>query len=142
MAGTVIHTVPDTMITRYYAVERTAISTWLSFRNGNVPETIVGSLEAAAKAGAKTMVVDVSGNPGVLNSSDLEFTMTTALEHVKSKGFTAFVNVVGTDALTRIGSRQWKRNVDSAGIPTFECATVEGALALAAELSSGRRPAA
>ena len=142
MAGTVIHTIPDTMITKYYPTERAAVSTWLSFRGGKVQEAITTSIPAAAKAGAKALIVDVSNNVGVLSTSDMQFTTTTGAALVDSHNFAALVNVVGTDALTRIGSRKWKQSASSGGRPTYECSTVEDALAIAREIAADRVPQA
>jgi len=138
VAGIFLYRFPKTMEAVHYPEAKAVVSHWESFCTPDCCAAIErGSIECR-RLGARSWIVDLSQGPGVPSQADLRWMETTGVTLATQNGLRAVINVHGASALAALGSKRWSKGASDGGLTTYDCKSLEDALALAAEVASGR----
>ena len=136
-AGVHLFTVEKTIKVMHYPAQKALVGEWESLCTPQFRDALMRSMNEAKRLGAKSWIVDLTRDPGVPSQEDLRWVETFNVGNALSKGVTACINVHGGSALAKMGSRRWTKSADEQGMLTSDCATLEEALKLAAQVASG-----
>jgi hypothetical protein len=138
MAGVFLFRIPKTLEAVHYPEAKAVVAHWESLCT---PECVAGIERGSGECrrlGAKSWIVDLTQNPGVPSQADLHWMQTTGVELAKQNGLRAVINIHGTSAVASLGSKRWTKSASEGGLTTYDCHSLADALALAAEVASGR----
>ncbi|HTO71934.1 MAG TPA: hypothetical protein VMR31_18875 [Myxococcota bacterium] len=138
MRSHVVYRVPKCVEVVHYPEARALVSHWESLCTPDAVPAIERGSDECRRLGAKTWIVDLTKNPGVPSQPDLEWMGTKGVELAKKNGLRAVINVHGESALASLGSKRWTKGASDGGLVTYDCKTLDDALALAADVAAGR----
>ncbi|MGH2901076.1 MAG: hypothetical protein ACRDMZ_20540 [Solirubrobacteraceae bacterium] len=136
--GTHLFTIEKTITVVYYAAQKALVGEWHSLSTPQFREALMRAMDEGKRVGAKSWVVDLTGDPGVPTQDDLKWVETFNVGNALSKGITACINVHGASVLAKMGARRWTKSASEQGMITHDCASLEEALELAAQVASGK----
>lgn len=138
MAGVSLFKVPRTMEAVHYPEAKAVVSHWESLCTPDCCAAIERGSAECRRLGAKSWIVDLTQNPGVPSQADLRWMETTGVELAKRNGVVAVINVHGDSAIAKLGAKRWTKGASDGGLTTYDCHSLADALALAAEVASGK----
>jgi len=122
----------------HYPEAKAVVSHWESLCTPDCCAAIERGSGECRRLGARSWIVDLSQGPGVPSQADLRWMETTGVTLAKQNGVIAVINVHGASAIAKLGSKRWTKGASDGGLTTYDCKSLEDALALAAEVASGR----
>ncbi len=138
MAGARLFSIDGTIVVTHCAHEKALIGSWSSMTSGRFREALEKALLECGRLGARSWIVDLTGNPGVPSQADLGWIQAEGAALARDNGLRAVINVHGRSAVAAMGAKRWSKSATDAGLSTFDCASIADALALAAEVASGK----
>ena len=138
MAGVFLFKVAKTVECVHYPESRAVVSHWESLSGSECCAAIERGSHECRRLGAKSWIVDLTQNPGVPTQEALHWMSTTGVELAKKNGVLAVINVHGASVLASLGSKRWTKSASEGGLVTYDTHTLADALALAADIASGR----
>jgi len=137
-SGVHVFSIPKTIDVYFHAAEKAMHAAWISLSTPQFREALERGLNECGRLGAKSWIVDLTREPGVPTQADLAWIENDSREITFRNGVTAVINVHGASALAKLGSRRWTKAASDNGMITCDCASLDEALALAAEVASGK----
>jgi len=138
LAGSALFSIEGTLTVTHCAPEKALIGSWTSMTSGKFREALEKALGECGRLGALCWIVDLTGDPGVPSQADLAWIQTVAANLAKRNRIRAVINVHGASSIATMGAKRWSKSASDAGLSTFDCASIADALALAAEVASGK----
>jgi len=136
-AGTHLFTIERTIKVLHYPAQKALVGEWESLCTPQFREALLRSMDEAYRLGAKSWIVDLTRDPGVPTQDDLKWVETFNVGNALRKGVTACINVHGASALAKMGARRWTKSASEQGMVTADCATLDEALEIAAQVANG-----
>ena len=138
MAGVFLFRFDKTGEVIHHPEAKALVSHWESLSTPDCCKLIERGSNECRRLGAKTWIVDLTQNPGVPSQEHLVWMATRAVELAKRNGLLAVINVHGESALASMGSKRWTKGASEGGLTTYDCKSLADALALAADVASGK----
>ncbi len=138
MAGVVLFRIPKTLEAVHYPEAKAVVAHWESLCTPDCCAAIERGSGECRRLGAKSWIVDLTKNPGVPTQADLRWMETIGVALAKKNGIVAVINIHGTSAVAALGSKRWSKGASAGGLTTYDCKSLADALALAAEVASGK----
>lgn len=138
MAGKKLFSIDGTIDVTHCPAEKALIGSWISMTSGKFREALEQALNESGRLGAQSWIVDLTGSPGVPSQADLAWIQSHGALLAKRNRLRAVINVHGQSAIAAMGAKRWSKSASDAGLTTFDCASIADALALAAEVASGK----
>ena len=138
MAGVFLFRIPKTVECVHYPESQAVVAHWESLCTPDCCQAIERGSDFCRRLGAKSWLVDLTKSPGVPSQKDLEWMATTGVALAKRNGVVAVINIHGESALASMGSKRWTKGASEGGLSTYDCKSLADALALAAEVASGK----
>jgi hypothetical protein len=138
VAGVVLFRIPKTMEAVHHPEARAVVARWESLCTPDCCAAIERGSDECRRLGAKSWIVDLTRSPGVPSQADLEWMGTTGVALARKNGVLAVINVHGESRLASLGSKRWTKSASDGGLATYDCQSLEDALALAADVAAGR----
>ncbi|HTO09424.1 MAG TPA: hypothetical protein VMR86_20405 [Myxococcota bacterium] len=136
-AGTHLFTIEGTITVSHYPVQKALVGDWVSLCTPSFREALMRAMEEGQRLGAMSWIVAMTRNPGVPSQDDQRWVETFNVGNALSKGIIACINVHGSSAIAKLGSRRWTKSAGEQGMITGDCSTLEEALKMAAQVASG-----
>lgn len=136
--GEQLFTIDKTITVVHYVAQKALVGEWVSLCTPQFREALMRAMDEGARLGAKSWIVDLTRDPGVPSQEDLRWVETFNVGNALSKGVTACINVHGASVLARMGARRWTKSASEQGMLTYDCASLEEALQIAAQVASGK----
>jgi hypothetical protein len=137
-AGQHLFTIEKTIKVVHYPAQKALLGEWESLSTPQFREALTRAVNEAGRLGARSWIVDLTRNPGVPTQADLAWIDTDCAQLSVRNGVKACINVHGASALAKMGSRRWSKAASDNGMQTYDCASLEAALELAAQVASGK----
>ena len=139
MAGTPLFTIEGTLSVAHFPAEKALVATWISMTSGRFQEALAKGLNECGRVGAISWIVDLTQNPGVPSQADLAWIEGGECAALCQRNrVRAVINIHGKSAVATMGAKRWSKSASSNGMATYDCANLADALALAAEVGSGK----
>ncbi len=138
MAGVVLFRIPKTLEAVHYPEAKAVVAHWESLCTPDCCAAIERGSGECRRLGAKSWIVDLTKNPGVPTQADLRWMETIGVALAKKNGVVAVINIHGASAVASLGSKRWSKGASAGGLTTYDCKSLADALALAAEVASGK----
>ena len=122
----------------HHPSQRALVGEWESLSTPQFREALTRAVSEAGRLGAKSWIVDLTRDPGVPTQADLHWIATDCVHLCMDQGVRAVINVHGASALAKMGSKRWTKSASDNGMLTFDCASLEDALEIAAQVASGK----
>ncbi len=135
-APTELFEVPGTVIVEHYPRQRALVAAWESVRTSRFREVVERGLTECARLAMRCWIADLTRCPDLPREDDALWIETTAAPSCIRRGLRGLINIHGSSPMASIGARGWTKAVREDGLATFECRTLEDALALAAEVAA------
>jgi hypothetical protein len=135
--GVHLFTVEKTIKVVHYAAQKALVGEWESLCTPQFREALARAVKEAGRLGAKSWIVDLTRDPGVPTQADLKWIDSDCAQLSVDNGVKAVINVHGASALAKMGSRRWTKSASDNGMLTYDCASLEDALEIAATVASG-----
>ena len=139
MAGTELFKIPGTIVVEHYPDQKAVVAGWESLSTPSFREAIQRGMAECRRLGAKTWIVDLTRNPGVPFQAELAWIDSVGADLARACGVVALINVHGSSTMSTMGSRRWSQSADKNGMATYDCRSLEDALAIAADVASSAR---
>jgi hypothetical protein len=136
-AGRHLFTIDGTIKVTHYAAQKALVGEWESLCTPNFREALMRAMDEGQRLGAMSWIVDLTRSPGVPSQADQKWVETFNIGNALSKGVVACINVHGSSAVAKLGSRRWTRSAGEQGMITGDCSTLEEALKMAAQVAGG-----
>lgn len=136
--GTHVFTIERTLTCTFYPAQKAMHAAWVSLCTPQFREALVRGLNECGRLGAVSWLVDLTADPGVPTQADLAWIETDTRPITFSNGVRAVINIHGASVIAKMGSRRWTKSASENGMLTYDCTSLEDALALAAEVASGK----
>ncbi|HTO54712.1 MAG TPA: hypothetical protein VMR50_15110 [Myxococcota bacterium] len=136
-ASTHLFTIDGTIKVTHYPTQRALVGEWQSLCTPQFREALIRAIDEAQRLHAMSWIVDLTLGPGVPSQDDQRWVETFNVGNALSKGVIACINVHGTSAIAKLGSRRWTKSAGEQGMITGDCSTLEEALKMAAQVASG-----
>jgi hypothetical protein len=136
-AGAHLFTIPGTIKVTHFPVQKALVGEWESLCTPDFREALMRSMDEGHRLGAMSWIVDLTRNPGVPSQEDQRWVETFNVGNALSKGVIACINVHGSSAIAKLGSRRWTKSAGEQGMITGDCSTLEEALKMAAQVATG-----
>jgi len=136
--GEHLFTIEKTITVVHHAAQKALVGEWVSLCTPQFREALIRAIDEAARLRAKSWIVDLTRDPGVPSQEDLQWVETFNVGNALSKGVTACINIHGASALARMGARRWTKSASDQGMLTHDCASLDEALEIAAQVASGK----
>ena len=108
-SGVHLFTVERTVRVYHHAAEKALVSVWDSLCTPQFREALMRGIDECQRLGAKSWVVDMTGDPGVPSQEDQNWIETFNAENALRKGVIAVINIHGASALSKMGARRWSK---------------------------------
>ena len=138
LAGEVLFSIEGTLTVAHFAREKALVATWQSMVTPKFREGLARGLNECGRLGAPSWIVDLTLNPGVPSQADLTWIESDAIELCELNQVRAIINIHGTSAVATMGAKRWSKSANANGLTTYDCRSLGDALALAAEVASGK----
>ena len=139
MAAVTLFTVPKAVTVTHHPDAKACMASWVALSSPHFRDACTRGLNECGRLGAKSWIVDLTGkDPGVPTQADLAWISSDCIEIAKRNGLLAVINVHGASKIATMGAKRWSKIVSDGGLSTYDCATIADALALAAEVGSGK----
>ena len=129
MAGVFLFRIDKTIEVTHHPEARAVVAHWESLCTPDCRAAIERGSEECRRLGAKSWIVDLRRNPGVPSQEDLHWMGTAGVALAKKNGLAAVINVHGESALASLGSKRWSRSASEGGLASYDCHSLEDALA-------------
>jgi hypothetical protein len=136
--GVHVFTIPKTIELYFHPREKGMHALWLSLSTPDFRTAIERGLDECGRLGAKTWIVDLTREPGVPTQADLRWLENDTAPITQRNGIAGLVNIHGASAIAKMGSRRWTKSASDNGMAVYDCASLDDALALAAEIANGK----
>jgi len=133
-----VFTIEKTITVSHFPEQKTLVGDWESLCTGQFREALQRAAAEARLLGTKSWIADLTRDPGVPAQEDLRWVETFDVGNALSKGVTACINIHRASVLARMGARRWTKSASEQGMLTYDCASLEEALELAAQVASGK----
>ena len=137
-AGVHLFTIEKTIKVVHYAAQKALVGEWESLCTSQFREALTRAIADAGRLGAKSWIVDLTRDPGVPTQADLKWIETDGAQLSLDNGVQAVINVHGASALSKMGARRWSKSATDKGLMVYDCATLEDALEIAAQVADGK----
>jgi hypothetical protein len=137
-AGVHLFTIEKTIKVVHYPAQRALVGEWESLCTPQFRDALMRSMNEAQRLGAKSWIVDLTREPGVPSQDDLKWIETFNVANALRKGVVACINVHGASVIAKLGARRWNKSASDGGMLTYDCASLDEALEIAAQVASGR----
>lgn len=138
MATRTLFSIDGTISVEHHPAARALVGAWQSLCTPKFREALERAMAEAGRVNALSWIVDLTRNPGVPSQADLAWIESTAVGLAKRNGVRAIINVHGASQIAKMGSKRWSKSASDGGMSTFDCASLDDALQLAADVSSGK----
>jgi len=136
-----LFSVPKAVTVTHHPEAHACMATWSQLSSPCFRDAVTRGLNEAGRLYCRTWIVNLSGeSPGVPTQADLKWVETDCVQIAKDNGIVAVVNVLGPSAVATMGAKRWNTMISAGGLTTYNCGTVQDALALATEIASGKTP--
>ena len=136
--GVHLFTIERTLSVYHHAPQKALVSHWESLCTPQFREALMRGMDECHRLGAKSWIIDMTGDPGVPSQEDQSWIETFNAENAVRKGVKACINVHGASALAKMGARRWSKSASDKGMLTYDCSSVEEALEIAAQVAAGK----
>jgi hypothetical protein len=136
--GVHLFTIERTIRVYHHAPQKALVAVWESLCTPDFREALMRGMDECQRLGAKSWIIDLSLDPGVPSQEDQSWIETFNAQNSYDKGVRACINVHGASALAKMGSRRWSKSASDKGIATYDCSSLDEALAIAAQVASGK----
>jgi hypothetical protein len=99
-------------------------------------EALLRGMDECERPGAKSWITDLTRDPGVPSQADLKWIEGDGARLLIANGVRAVINVHGGSAVARMGAKRWSKSAADNGVATYDCASIDEALEIAAEVAS------
>lgn len=139
MAGVALFAIEGTLSVKHFAAQKALVATWISMTSGRFQEALAKGLNECGRVGAITWIVDLTQNPGVPSQADLAWIEgAECMALCQRNRVRAVINIHGKSAVAAMGAKRWSKSASNNGMTTYDCSNLADALALAAEVASGK----
>jgi len=138
MAGTPLFSIAGTVSVTHHASEKALVASWQAMTTPHFRDGLERGLAECGRLGATSWIVDLTQNPGVPSQADLGWIESHCVGLCKRHGIIAVINIHGTSAVAAMGAKRWSKSASNGGMSTFDCISLADALALAADVASGK----
>src|SRR5262245_29691818 len=132
--GVSIFTIARTIECVHYPTQKAMHAIWLSLSTPEFRTAIERGINECGRLGALTWIVDVPRDPGVPSQADLRWLEEDTRELTRRNGLKGLVNIHGASAVAKMGSRRWTKSASDNGMSVYDCASLEDAFQLSAEI--------
>lgn len=136
--GVHVFTIDRTITVTHYAEQKTLLGDWESLCTGQFREALQRASAEALRLGTKSWIADLRRDPGVPSQADQKWIEEQGVGESVRNGVRACINLHGASALSKLGAKRWLKSAGDNGMQTYECASLEDALEIAARVASGR----
>jgi hypothetical protein len=137
MRAVELFSVPKILTVTHYPEERACVARWRMLSTPRFRELVTRTMHECARLGVLTFIADVSwGDPGVPSQADAKWVAGGCDGLSRESGVIALISVRSSSAIASLGTKRLRESVDSQGGSAHECATLEQALMLAAEIAA------
>ena len=136
-AGVHLFTIEKTIKVVHFPAQKALVGEWESLCTAQFRAALMRSMDEAKRLGAKSWIVDLTRDPGVPSQDDLKWIETFNVPNALRKGVTACINVHGASVIAKMGARRWTKSASEQGMLTYDCANLEEALEIAAQVARG-----
>jgi hypothetical protein len=136
-AGVHLFTVEKTIQVVHYPAQKALVGEWESLCTAQFRAALMRAMDEAKRLGARSWIVDLTRDPGVPSQDDLKWIETFNVPNALSKGVTACINVHGASVIAKMGARRWSKSASEQGMLTYDCANLDQALEIAAQVARG-----
>jgi hypothetical protein len=136
--GVSIFTLAKTIECVHYPAQKAMHAIWLSLSTPDFRAAIERGLNECGRLGALTWIVDLTRDPGVPSQADLRWLEEDTAELTRGNGLKGLVNIHGASAIAKMGSRRWTKSASENGMSVYDCASLDDALQLSAEIAKGK----
>jgi len=134
--GVHVFTVPKTIEVTFYAAKHAVCGSWISLSGDGCRTALERALNECGRMRAKSFIADLTRDPGVPSQADLKWIEGDGARLLISNGVRAVINVHGGSAVARMGAKRWSKSAADNGVATYDCASLDDALEIAAEVAS------
>ena len=138
MAATELFKIPGTIVVEHCPEQRAVVARWESLSTPAFREAIERGMAECGRLRAKSWLVDLTQSPGVPSQEDLAWVASTGAALAMAHGVVVLINVHGDSALSAMGAKRWTKIATDRGLATYDCHSLTDALALAADVASGK----
>jgi hypothetical protein len=138
VAGVAVFSIEGTLSVVHFAPQKALVATWISMVTPHFREGLERGLDECGRLGAITWIVDLTRNPGVPTQSDLIWIEKDCVEICQRNRVRAVINIHGKSAVATMGAKRWSKSANANGMSTYDCTSLGDALALAADIASGK----
>jgi len=138
LAGASVFSIEGTLSVKHFAAQKALVATWTSMVTPKFREGLEKGLNECGRLGAITWIVDLTRSPGVPSQADLAWIETDCIELCQRNRVRAVINIHGKSAVATMGAKRWSKSASANGLSTYDCSSLADALALAAEVASGK----
>lgn len=138
MAGVPLFAIEGTVSVAHFAAQKALVATWISMVTPKFRDGLERGLDECGRLGAVTWIVDLTRNPGVPSQADLTWIEKDCIEICQRNDVQAVINIHGSSAIATMGAKRWSKSANANGMATYDCTSLADALALAAEIASGK----
>jgi len=140
MKSSVLFTVPKVVTVRHYPEAHACVARWEALSSPRFREVVERGLRECGRLGGKSWIVDLTGDdPGVPTQADLAWISNECIDIAKENGIRAVINVHGKSHIASMGAKRWAKLVDQGGLGSYDCSSVQDALALAMEIAGDKQ---
>ena len=136
--GVSIFTLAKTIECVHYPAQKAMHAIWLSLSTPEFRTAIERGINECGRLGALTWIVDLTRDPGVPSQADLRWLEEDTAELTRGNGLKGLVNIHGASAIAKMGSRRWTKSASENGMSVYDCASLDDALQLSAEIANGK----
>ena len=138
MTGVPLFTIEGTLSVSHFTTQKALVATWLSMVTPHFRAGLEQGLNECGRVGAVTWIVDLTRNPGVPSQADLGWIESDCPALCQRNRIRAVINIHGKSAVATMGAKRWSKTASANGMATYDCSSLADALALAAEVASGK----
>lgn len=128
----VLYDAPGVGRTTYDTESKIILAVWHEFSGHNHLRPCVETHVKAALTGARFLIIDVSKARGVVSQADQQWFVDYVFPKYTRAGLRALINIEPANALTKLGSEQWRKTASTFSFDTYTAKDLSAALALIA----------
>lgn len=136
--GKPVFAIEKTITVLHYPVQKALVGIWESLSTPQFREALTRAVDEAGRLGARSWIVDLTREPGVPTQADLAWIETDCARRSVRNGVRACINIHGASVLAKMGARRWTKTASDNGMLAYDCASLDDALELAAQVASGK----
>jgi hypothetical protein len=126
----VLYDAPSIGRTTYDPESKIVLAVWLEFSGHTHLRPCVETHVKAALTGARFLIIDVSQARGVPSQADQQWFVDYVFPKYTRAGLKALINIEPANALTKLGSEQWRKTASTFSFGTYSARDLSAALTL------------